>query len=112
MAFLTIHARPEANAAQRRAASRYGPRMVNSPADYATLLERAGFGKVRAIDLTREYLHISMRWDRARARHVEELRAQLGEARVREMTAEGRANLEGIRRGVLQRSLFVAVNSR
>ena len=108
MAFLTIHAAPDADSAQRRAASKYGPRMVNSPADYASLLERAGFRDVRAIDLTREYLRISLRGNRARERHIEGLRAQLGEARVRDMTSEGRANLEGIRRGVLRRSLFVA----
>lgn len=109
MAFLTIHAAPDADAAQRRAASKYGPRMVNSPADYASLLDRAGFRDVRAIDLTREFLRIGLRWDRARERHVEGLRAQIGEARVREMTVEGRANIEGIRKGVLRRSLFVAV---
>jgi hypothetical protein len=83
--------------------------MVNSRGDYASLLERAGFRDVRAVDVTREYLRISMAWRRARDRHLRELRASLGEARVRELESDSRLNVQGIRLGVLHRSLFVAV---
>ena len=109
MAFFTIHAAPGLDEAQRRLVYRRGPYMVNSRCgDYASLLARAGFGDVRVTDVTREYRRISVAWLRARERHLQELRASLGEARVREMQSDSRLNLEGIRMGLLRRSLFVA----
>jgi hypothetical protein len=108
MAFFTIHAAPGLDETGRRLAHRHGPRLVNSRADYAALLEQAGFRQVRSVDVTREYLRISKRWYEARRRHEAALRAQLGDARVREMERDSRLNIEGIRKGVLRRSLFVA----
>jgi hypothetical protein len=107
MAFFTIHTAPGLDETGRRLAYRHGPRMVNSRGDYASLLERAGFREIRAADVTREYLRISLAWRRARDRHLSELRASLGEARVRELESDSRLNVEGIRMGLLRRSLFV-----
>ena len=108
IAFLTIHAAEGLDAAGRRAAHRHGPRMVNASSDYASLLARAGFREIRSYDVTREYLRISLAWERARRRHVAALVATLGEARVRELQSDSRLNIAGIRRGLLRRSLFVA----
>jgi len=109
MAFFTIHTSPGLDQTGRRLAYRHGPRMVNTRSDYAALLRRAGFREVRAIDVTREYLRISLRWQRARARRLPALRASLGELRVRELETDSRLNIEGIRLGLLRRSLFVVV---
>jgi hypothetical protein len=109
MAFITIHTPRGLDAAARRLAYRHGPRMVNSSADYVSLLERAGFHDVRATDTTREYLRISRARYSALARHQDSLREALGEARFREMEQDSRLNVRGIRLGVLRRSLFVAV---
>jgi len=108
MAFLTIHTADGADTADRRAARYYGPRMVNASSDYQSLLARSGFHDIRAYDLTTEFLRISLAWERARERHADALIAALGEARVREMRSDSRLNIEGIRRGLLRRSLFVA----
>jgi hypothetical protein len=109
MAFITIHTPPDLDAAGRKLAYRLGPRMVNSRADYALLLERAGFSRIQATDITKEFLRISQRWYRARGRHEDELRAALGDARVREIERDSRLNIAGIERGVLRRSVFIAV---
>ena len=82
--------------------------MVNSRDEYASMLARAGFHDVRVTDVTKEYLRLSVAWQRAYERHLPALRASLGEARVREMQSDSRLNLEGIRMGLLRRSLFVA----
>ena len=108
MAFFTIHTPPGLDQSERRLAYRRGPYMVNGRGDYQSLLARAGFREVRSVDVTREYLRISQRWYAARGKHEPALRAQLGDARVREMERDGRRNIEGIRMGVLRRSLFVA----
>ena len=109
IAFITIHTPPDLDATRRRLAYRLGPRMVNSRGDYASLLERAGFHGVKATDITREYLRISRDKCRALERHQNELRAALGEARAREMQSDSRHNVDGILKGVLQRSIFTAV---
>lgn len=109
MAFITIHTPPDLDAADRKRAYRHGPRLVNSSSDYASLLERAGFRDVRTTDITREYLRISRGWIRARGKYQTELRAALGDARVREMESDSRLNLEGVQKGLLRRSMFVAV---
>ncbi len=108
MAFITIHTPADLGASGRRLAYRHGPRMVNSRSDYASLLERAGFRDVRCTDITNEYLRVSLGWYDARTRHGDELRKTLGEARVREMESDSRLNIDGIRKGLLRRSLFVA----
>jgi hypothetical protein len=107
MAFLTIHTEAE-DAMGRKQARHYGPRMVNAHGGYVQMLLNAGFRDVRVTDVTREYLRISLAWRRARDRHVEGLRAALGEARVKEMDSDSRLNIAGIERGLLHRSLFVA----
>jgi hypothetical protein len=109
MAFITIHAPPDLDASGRRRAYRLGPRMVNGRGSYVSLLERAGFRDVRETDITREFLRISRGWYRSRERHQDELRAALGDERVREMERDSRLNIEGIRVDVLRRSMFVAV---
>ena len=111
MAFITIHTPPDLHAGGRKLAYRLGPRLVNSRRDYVSLLERAGFRDVRATDITNEFLRISRGWCRARERYQEELRTALGDARVHEMESDSRHNLEGIVKGVLRRSIFIAVNS-
>jgi hypothetical protein len=108
MAFFTIHAAPDLDEAGRRLAYRYGPRMVNARGDYAAMLSNAGFRDVRVSDATREYLRISRAWLRVTQRYRPDLRASLGEARVREMLADSRLNIAGIERGLLRRALFVA----
>jgi hypothetical protein len=109
MAFFTIHADPHLDAAGRRLAYRHGPRMLNARGGYLSILERAGFRGIRATDVTKEYLRISSGWQRAYAHYADDLRAVLGDARVRELQSDSRLNVEGIRRGLLRRSLFVAV---
>jgi ubiquinone/menaquinone biosynthesis C-methylase UbiE len=109
MAFITIHTPPSLDAADRKRARRYGPHLVNSSRDYASLLEHAGFHDVRATDITSEYLRISRGWKRARDKYQSELRAALGDVRVREMESDSRLNLEGVQKGLLRRSIFVAV---
>jgi hypothetical protein len=74
-----------------------------------SLLERAGFRDVHADDVTDEYLRISRAWHKARDRYRDELRANLGDARVNEMESDSRLNIEGIERGLLRRSLICAV---
>jgi hypothetical protein len=108
MAFITIHTPSDLDAAARRLAYRHGPRMVNARREYVSLLERAGFRDVRAMDITRDYLRISRGWYRARAQYQVELRTALGDARVREMESDSRLNIEGIEKGLLRRSMFVA----
>ena len=108
MAFITIHTPPGLDAADRKRARRHGPHLVNSSSNYAALLEHAGFHDVRATDITREYLRISRGWNRARVKYQTELRAALGDARVREMESDSRLNLEGVQTGLLRRSIFVA----
>lgn len=109
LAFFTIHAAPDLDAAGRRLARRYGPTLVNSRSDYVSMLERVGFRGVRAIDVTREYLRISRAWNAARARHAAGLRNQVGEARFHEMERDSRMNIAGIEMELLRRSLFVAI---
>jgi hypothetical protein len=73
------------------------------------LLERPGFRVVRAIDITREYLRTSRSKCHALERYQKELRVALGEARAGEMASDSRHNLEGIQKGLLRRSMFVAM---
>jgi hypothetical protein len=108
MAFYTIHAAPGLSERDRERARRYGPRFVNARADYHAMLRAAGFSRVSARDVTREFRRIQLRWLRARERHREALKAAVGEARYREQTSDGRLTLRGIALGVLRRSLFVA----
>ena len=72
------------------------------------MLRSAGFRDVRATDVTREFRRINGRWLAARERHREELRAAVGEARLKELLADGRDTARGIELGILRRSLFVA----
>lgn len=109
MAFITIHTPADLDPLGRRNAHRLSRGMVNSRGSYESLLQRAGFRDIRATDITKEFLRISRGWYRARERHSDELSAALGEARVREMESDSRHNIEGILKGVLRRSLFIAV---
>jgi cyclopropane fatty-acyl-phospholipid synthase-like methyltransferase len=109
MAFTTIHTPPDLDAARKKLAHRYGPRMVNSRLEYPVMLDGVGFRNVRSTDITNEYSRISRAWYKARGRYDEELRAALGDERVCEMECDSRLNVHGIERGLLRRSVFVAV---
>jgi cyclopropane fatty-acyl-phospholipid synthase-like methyltransferase len=109
MAFITIHTPPDLDTTGKRLAHRHGPRMVNSRLEYPIMLGRAGFANIRGTDITKDYLKVSRAWREARAKHRDELRAAFGDARACEMECDSRLNVEGVVKGLLRRSLFVAV---
>jgi hypothetical protein len=108
MAFYTIHAAPALPPRDRERARRHGPRFVNARSDYVSMLQAAGFARIAARDVTREFERIQVRWLRARERHREAIIAAVGEERHRELCSDGRLSLRAIQLGLLRRSLFVA----
>ena len=109
MAFLTIVTAPGLTRAQRREAARSGPPAVLARQDHRDLLRAAGFGEVRETDVTAGYRATAQAWwEESRAREAE-LRVVLGDLLFEDRQADRQIQLAAIDRGLLRRSLFVAL---
>jgi hypothetical protein len=105
-AFTTIHTPPGLTPAQHKLAGVAGPPAL-AGADPADLLDKAGFVDIRAHDVTAEYLATSTAWRATRLKHRDELRPLAPDA-FDDRIARGAREAEGLRAGILRRTLYVA----
>jgi hypothetical protein len=108
LAFLTIHEADGLSRADRREAAAAGPPAVLAR-DHHRLLRVAGFGDVVQTDLTAEYRRCARRWCEEAVARGPALRAALGDPVFEERQRDRELHLDAIERGLLRRSLFVAV---
>lgn len=108
MAFFTIHRRAGLGPAQRRRASGSGPPAVAAARPYPQLLAAAGFTEVTETDCTTEFAATTEAWLQQWDANHAALAALLGEQQIADRQAARRAQLRGIREGLLARSLYTA----
>lgn len=107
MAAFVIHAPPGLSRADLDRASDLGPSLVASEAPLAELLESAGFDSVEEQDLTAAFKQACETILHLRNEMQEELRGVEGDAEFEEERRKKLALLEGIRLGLLRRSLYI-----
>ena len=110
MVFTVIALAPSLADSARRIAIASGPTFVDSPDDYAVLLDQSGWCLQERTDLTAEFLQ-SMRTElegmKARANALTEV---LGSRELAERMKRRQATIAAVDAGLLRRELFVARN--
>jgi SAM-dependent methyltransferase len=108
MGFTVISIAPGLTAEQSRRAIANGPELVESAADYPTLMAQAGWAITTHSDLTGEFAVSCQRQVQADEEHGSELAVLIGDDEYAERLAGWRGKLAAIRDGLLIRELFVA----
>jgi hypothetical protein len=93
-------------------AKQAGPRAAGTPEDHQSMLRSAGFGAVREIDATVQYLATLRALFASRQRHARALRREAGAEELDRRLKETRDAAAAIEAGLLHRSLFVAQRPR
>ena len=93
---------------ERRIAIASGPTFVDSPDDYAVLLDQSGWCLQERVDLTAEFLQ-SMRTDlEGMQERADALAKVLGADELTERIGHRQATIAAVDAGLLRRELFVA----
>ena len=106
IAYFNIFISHDVPTAERRRFAARNPGQF-SRAEQTSLLSSAGFGEIEETDVTAEFRRIMKSLYDANGRHEAALRRQLG-ADFDERQRNRLQGLDGIDKGVLRRSLFVA----
>lgn len=104
-----IHTPTGLGPAEERRAAELGPSEVTASDSPEQLTDAAGFSVLRSEDVTGEFLETGEAIVRARERFADELRRSEGPDAYEDEQAEKRGYLQGIREGLLRRSLVVAI---
>lgn len=107
MVFTTILAAPGLTGEEARRAVRVGPPGLRVDDDHPALLERAGFGGVREIDVTERYRATARAWLEQAEEMAIELSVVEGREAFRQHQDDRRAALAAVEAGLLRRALFV-----
>ena len=110
MAFTTIHVAPGLSPAERRRASRAGPRAVASRRSQHHLLEAAGFIDIDEVDVTDSFVTTAGAWIEERGHHRDELAVLEPPGVFDQRQADHRAQLAATEAGWLRRSILSAVS--
>ena len=102
--FIAEHLPDEA----RRRIAKAGNPSVYTRSEQLGLLRSAGFVNIEATDVTDEYLRVQRAVYEANERHARALRRVQGRDVFEERQRNRLRTLEGIKAGILRRSLFVA----
>jgi len=110
MAFYTIHIPPDTPPADyRRTARARSPGLASWRRTQTDLLRTAGFTGIEEIDVTADFLDTTGRWLQARTRHADELARAEGHESLLRRLRDNRATIRAVQRGLLRRSLFLAL---
>jgi hypothetical protein len=107
MAAFVIHTPPGLSRTDLDRAADLGPSLVASDAPLGELLESAGFENVQEYDLTAAFEEACETILHLRDEMEDELRRAEGDPEFEEQCQKKRGLLEGIRLGVLRRTLYV-----
>ena len=112
MVFTIIALAPSLADSERRIAIASGPTFVDSPDDYAVLLDQSGWCLQERTDLTAEFLQ-SMRTElEGMQGRADALAKVLGSGEFTERTKRRQATIAAVDAGLLRRELFAARTGR
>ena len=108
MVFTTLSLAGGLSPAAHERALTLGPTFVEAPADYSSLLGRAGWDVTEYVDVTEEYAHTARLDLRAYEVRADGLEALLGTRDFAERMSWRRGYIQAIEEGLLRRELFCA----
>ena len=112
IAGFVIHTPSGLTASQRHEAAELGPSQVVAPASPEDLIRAAGLSIIALEDVTSAFMSTCEAILRARDQHAVALRAAEGDEFFQEEQGKKEAMREGIRAGLLRRSLIIGVKGR
>jgi ubiquinone/menaquinone biosynthesis C-methylase UbiE len=108
MAFSVIAPAPELSETERAFAIESGPDFVDVGADYAALLEQAGWRVVQRIDVTTVFAESIRTALQLMTKRADALIEAMGAQEYRDLMQQRHARLAGVEREVLKREIFVS----
>ena len=108
MVFTVIALAPSSVDSDRRIAIASGPTFVDSPDDYAVLLDQSGWCLQRRTDLAAECLQSTRTELEGMQGRADALAKVLGSGEFTERTKRRQATIAAVDAGLLRRELFVA----
>ncbi len=103
-----IHFQPDLSPPRRASLIEALPGVVDAPAPYRELIERAGFNDVAERDVTPEYQRTAATWLREAGELEPGLRAELGDQVYEDKKANRLRSMAAIKAGDLGRTLFTS----
>lgn len=109
MVFPVIYIAPGLSEADYQKAVEGGPPFVDTPSDYPTLLDQAGWQVIERVDQTDEFLKSVKGFLDLEEHENESLTAVLGAEAYSDALARRRAKMLALEKGLLRRELFSAI---
>ncbi len=108
LVFYVIHFQPGLSLPRKASLIEALPGVVDAPAPYLELIERAGFNNVAERDVTPDYQRTAAKWLREAGEMEPRLRAALGDQVYEDKQANRLRSMAAIDAGDLGRTLFTA----